>query len=249
MDNPKNAKNHHISHRFNDELDQIRNRLMEMGGMVEQQLDNALQAVIQKDSTLGKRVVAGDARINRMEIGIEAACTQIIARRQPAASDLRLLITVSKAINDLERIGDEASKIARLAITLSQYSLNIPGYEDVKHIGFRVQSMTRQALTAFTRLDVDSAVAIAQQDLLVDEGYQQATQQLIDFMKKHPESIDEVMALLWSLRALERVGDHARNLAEDVVYLVKGTYVRHQHLDDWGNCVQGNPLNDASDDV
>ncbi len=245
MDFKKDAHTHHISQKFNVELDQIRNRLMEMGGMVEQQMDRALRAILHQDTALAEKVVHGDERINRMEVGIEEACTRIIARRQPAASDLRLLITVSKAINDLERIGDEASKIARLSITLGGTSQASPGYDDLKHVGYRVQSMTRQALTAFARLDTDNAMDVARQDNWVDKHYQEALGRLIQHMKSNVDSIDEVMAIIWALRALERIGDHARNLAEDVIYLVKGEYVRHQRVDDWQSCFDETPLTDS----
>jgi phosphate transport system protein len=225
------AHSHHISQRFNVELDRIRNQLMEMGGLVEQQMDRALRAIIHQDTALAEKVIHGDERINRMEIGIEKTCTRIIARRQPAASDLRLLITVSKAISDLERIGDEASKIARIAVTLSGVRQASIGYDDLKHIGYRVQSMTRQALTAFARLDTDAAFQVAQEDKLIDQNYQYAMGLLVAHMKAQPENIDEVMAIIWALRALERIGDHARNLAEDVVYLVQGEYVRYLRVD------------------
>lgn len=239
MEFKKDAHTHHISNKFNEELDQIRNRLMEMGGLVEQQMDQALRAIIQQDTALAEKVVRGDERINRMEVGIEEACTRVIARRQPAASDLRLLITVSKAINDLERIGDEASKIARLAITLGGTKQAAPGYDDLKHIGYRVQAMTQRGLTAFARLDTETALQVAQEDDWVDATYLSAMRNLISHMKTNPGNIDEVMAIIWALRALERIGDHARNLAEDVIYLVKGEYVRHRRVDDWRSCMEG----------
>jgi phosphate transport system protein len=234
MDLTQNAHSHHISQQFNSELEQLKNHLLEMGGLVERQVGDAIKALIEADSDLAISVRANDKKINQMEVDIDEECTRIIARRQPAASDLRLVITASKAVMDLERIGDESAKIARQAIKLcDEGASEAPkGYVEIRHIGERVQRMTQDALTAFARLDVDAALAVAQEDKNVDREYESAMREMITFMMEDPRSIKRVMNVIWSLRALERIGDHARNIAEGVIYLVKGKDVRHLTIDE-----------------
>ncbi len=232
MDLTKDAHSHHISQQFNDELEQVKNHLLEMGGLVERQVGDAIKSLIDADSELAAKVVKSDKRINQMELDIDEECTRIIARRQPAASDLRLVIAASKAVNDLERIGDESAKIARLAIQLCEEGESPRGYVEIRHIGDRVRRMTQEALTAFARLDVENALTVAQEDKDVDMEYESAMRELVTFMMEDPRSIKRVMNVIWALRALERIGDHARNIAEDVIYLVKGKDVRHVSLDE-----------------
>lgn len=238
MDLTKDAHSHHISQQFNEELEQVKNHLLEMGGLVERQVGDAIKALIEADSELANKVAASDKRINQMELDIDEECTRIIARRQPAASDLRLVIATSKAVNDLERIGDESAKIARLAIQLCEEGESPRGYVEIRHIGDRVRRMTQEALTAFARLDVDNALTVAQEDKDVDMEYESAMRELVTFMMEDPRSIKRVMNVIWALRALERIGDHARNIAEDVIYLVKGKDVRHISLDEMARHVE-----------
>jgi len=217
----------HISRQFNMELDDIRTHLSEMGGMAQRQVNDAIQALIDADLQKAEQVVQADSAVNSMEVSIDEECLRILARRQPAASDLRLVIAVTKAITDLERIGDEASKIARQAIALNREGVAPRGYVEVRHIGNQVSRMLQDALDAFARLDIDMAMDVVQTDKTVDMEYSTAMREMVTFMIEDPRSITRVLNILWSLRALERIGDHARNLAQYVIYLVKGEDVRH----------------------
>ncbi|HEY9035393.1 MAG TPA: phosphate signaling complex protein PhoU [Pseudomonadales bacterium] len=223
----KDAHTHHISQQFNDELERVRSHLLEMGGMVESQVSDAVHSLIEADSARAEAVRANDKRINSMELSIDEECIRILARRQPAASDLRLVIAVTKGITDLERIGDEARKIAEQAIQLSEGGQAPKGYVEVRHIGQLVVRMLHEALDAFARLDVNLALSVIEQDKRVDIEYASAMRELVTVMMEDPRSISRVLNIMWSLRSLERVGDHARNLAEYVIYLVKGEDVRH----------------------
>lgn len=222
---------HHISQQYNIELDTIRTHLSEMGGMAQRQVNDAIQALIDADIEKAEQVVRGDKNVNSMEMAIDEECVRILARRQPAASDLRLVIAVTKAITDLERIGDEASKIARQAIALHQDGVAPRGYIEVRHIGNYVSRMLQDALDAFARLDMEVALTVVETDRTVDMEYGTAMRELITFMMEDPRSISRVLNIMWSLRALERIGDHARNLAQYVIYLVNGADVRHSDLE------------------
>lgn len=222
---------HHISQQYNIELDDIRTHLSEMGGMAQRQVNDAIIALVDADVMKAEQVVRADGAVNSMEMSIDEECIRILARRQPAASDLRLVIAVTKAITDLERIGDEATKIARQAIALNQDGVAPRGYIEVRHIGGHVSRMLQDALDAFARLDVDMANDVVQMDRTVDLEYGTAMRELVTFMMEDPRSITRVLNIMWSLRALERIGDHARNLAQYVIYLVKGEDVRHANLD------------------
>lgn len=222
---------HHISQQYNNELEAIRTHLSEMGGMAQRQVNDAIRALIEADVARAERVVRGDVKVNRMEVAIDEECVRILALRQPAASDLRLVIAVTKAITDLERIGDEASKIAHQAIALQEDGGAPRGYIEVRHIGDRVARMLQDALDAFARLDVEVALNVVANDDYVDMEYATAMREMVTFMMEDPRSIRRVLNIMWSLRALERIGDHARNLAQYVIYLVKGEDVRHGNLD------------------
>ena len=221
---------HHISQQFNQELEEIKSSMLEMGGLVEHQLGDALAALISADSELGRTVRANDDAVNAMELNIDEACNRILARRQPAASDLRLVLGIIKATNDLERIGDEAAKIARLAIELAEQGDSSKGYVEIRHIGERVRHMVNMALDAFARYDAEAAIAVAREDVSVDLEYGTAMREMITFMIEDPRSITRVLNVIWALRSLERVGDHAKNIAEHVVYMVMGADVRHVGL-------------------
>ncbi|WP_101760404.1 phosphate signaling complex protein PhoU [Oceanicoccus sp. KOV_DT_Chl] len=223
----KDTHGHHISQQFNNELDEIKTHLLEMGGMVEKQVREAISSLIDADAPKAELVKLDDKKINYMERSIDEECTRILARRQPAASDLRLVIAISKAVIDLERIGDEAGKIATQALQLIETGESPRGYKEIRHIGNHVGYMVRDALDAFARFDPDMALAVAKEDKLVDEEYGSAVRSIITFMMEDPRSISQMINVLWTLRALERVGDHARNIAEHVIYLVKGKDVRH----------------------
>lgn len=222
---------HHISQQYNIELETIRTHLSEMGGMAQRQVNDAIQALIDADIERAEAVVRADKNVNSMEMTIDEECIRILARRQPAASDLRLVIAVTKAITDLERIGDEASKIARQAIAMQKDGHAPRGYIEVRHIGGHVSRMLQDALDAFARLDIEVAINVVQTDRIVDMEYGTAMRELVTFMIEDPRSITRVLNIMWSLRALERIGDHARNLAQYVIYLVNGEDVRHSSVE------------------
>ncbi len=222
---------HHISQQYNIELEAIRTHLSEMGGMAQRQVNDAIQSLIDADVERAEQVVHADSRVNSMEMSIDEECIRILARRQPAASDLRLVIAVTKAITDLERVGDEAAKIARLAIDQHKNGLSPRGYIEVRHIGGLVSRMLQDALDAFARMDVEMAINVVQADRTVDMEYGTAMRELMTFMMEDSRSISRVLNIMWCLRALERIGDHSRNLAQYIIYLVNGHDVRHASLD------------------
>ena len=222
----------HSSSQFNEALESIRNHLMEMGGLVEKQVVDALEALLHADSALAEKVLSTEDRVDDLEIQIDEECARVLALRQPAASDLRLIIAVSKAVSDLERIGDESAKIAAMALQLAEDGESPRGYVEVRHIGNHVRNMLRDALDAFARFDADKAVEVAAEDTEVDLEYRSAMRALVTFMMEDPRAISRVLNIIWSLRALERIGDHARNIGEQVIFLVKGTDVRHISIDE-----------------
>lgn len=222
----------HSSSQFNEALESIRNHLMEMGGLVEKQVVDALQALLQADSALAEKVQETEKRVDSLEMLIDEECTKVLALRQPAASDLRLIISVTKAVSDLERIGDESAKIARMGLQLAEEGESPRGYVEVRHIGNHVRNMLRDSLDAFARFDARKAVEVAAEDNEVDLEYRSAMRSLVTFMMEDPRAISRVLNIIWSLRALERIGDHARNIAEQVIFLVEGKDVRHISVDE-----------------
>lgn len=227
MDIKNDLLTDHISQQFNAELEELRNSLLSMGGMVEKQVTDAVEALVNADSELAEIVSEQDSDIDYMETTIDQECSRILARRQPAASDLRLVLTCTKAASDLERIGDEAAKIARFAIKLCEQGEAPRGYIEARHIGNHVREMVRDTLDAFARFDANKAFEVAKEDKVVDQEYKSATRELVTYMMEDPRSITRVLNIMWVLRSLERIGDHARNISEHVIYLVKGTDVRH----------------------
>lgn len=218
----------HISETFNSELEGIKNHLLEMGGKVEKQLNEAIAALVARDTGEAEEIINRDHEVNQMEMRIDDECATILARRQPAASDLRLVVTVIKVNTDIERIGDEAAKIARQAIRLAEENVSPTNYIEIRHIGSHVASMLRKSLDAFARLDMDLAVEVVKEDEDVDKEYGSAMRSLVTFMMEDQRNIGAILNEMWALRSLERIGDHASNIAEHVVYLVRGLDVRHQ---------------------
>lgn len=218
----------HTSKQFDAELEAVRARVLQMGGLVENQIRLAIEALTGGDVELMNRVIADDHRVNAMEVEIDETCSQIIARRQPAAGDLRMVMTVIKTITDLERIGDEAEKIARMAKLLSQRErLNLPRYNEIKHAAEIALDMLRKSLDAFARLDLATAAQVVRQDEQVDEEFRAIMRYLITFMMEDPRTISTSLEILFVAKAIERIGDHAKNMSEYVVYMVKGRDVRH----------------------
>ena len=226
------AHGHHISKQFNLELEEIKNNMLEMGGVIERQIADAMRSLLEGDTGLAAQVLTVEDRIDSMEINIDEDCSLILARRHPAASDLRLVLAIIKAVRDLERIGDESAKIARMAIKLSEEGEFSQGLVEFRHLADSVTRMVSGSLDAFARYDADAALEVVRDDVAVDKVYASVMRSLITYMMEDPRSISRVLNMLWALRALERIGDHAKNVAEHVIYLVKGMDVRHEKLAD-----------------
>ena len=223
----------HTFKQYDAELEAIRAKVLEMGGLVELQILQALEALVKLDTNLAKEVMVNDKRVNTLEIEIDEDCSHIIARRQPAAGDLRMVMMMVKTITDLERIGDEATKIARTAQKIyDEDRMYKPRFNEIKSMVALVRDMLRTALDGFARLDVSKTVEVAKQDELVDEQFRAAMRQLITFMLEDPRTISMSLEVLFVAKAIERIGDHAKNIAEYVVYMVKGIDVRHSSLED-----------------
>lgn len=221
----------HISGQFNEDLENVINHVMHMGGLVEKQLGDALKAVYENDSELAQVVLGNDYKINDLEVSIDDECTRIIAKRQPAAGDLRLIMAIVKTIADLERIGDEAEKIAKVAE--ESFSAKQKDFlMNLDNLGRHVLSLLQETLDAFTRMDVDAAVEIHQKDDNIDRNYEALMRQLMTYMMEDPRSIPQIMTVIWSARALERIGDRCKNICEYIIYFVKGKVVRHTKPED-----------------
>ncbi len=223
---------HHISRRYNEELEQLRAHVLAMGGLVEQLLGKSVNALVEGDSTLGQSVSNDDLAVNAMEVAIDEECSRLLATRAPAAGDLRLIVAIIKTITDLERIGDEGEKIGNIASRLAAMERPENKYREIKHMSRLVAEMVRDALDAFARLDASAAVQVARRDRMVDEEYEAIQRQAITFMMEDPRSIRRALDVMWIVRSLERVGDHAKNICEYVIYMVHGKDVRHTRLED-----------------
>jgi phosphate transport system protein len=223
---------HHISRRFNEDLERVRNQVLSMGGFVEVQLQKAITSLIEGNSTLGESVALDDLKVNGMEVSIDEECSRILATRNPAAGDLRVIVAIIKTITDLERIGDEGEKIGLIASRLASMERPENKYREIKHLGRIVSEMVHGALDAFARMDAEGALAIARQDRVVDEEYDAIQRQCITFMMEDPRTIRRALDVMWVVRSLERIGDHAKNICEYVIYMVHGKDIRHTRLED-----------------
>jgi len=233
----KSNINHHISRQFNQEIEDIRNKVLRMGGLVQQQMEMAVQAIVQSDVELAEKVIQQDEDVNEMEKQIDEECMLILARRQPAAFDLRLLISVIKTIGDLERIGDQAERIARMAIQLQDIDQKA-NYHELEHLTELVKSMLSGALDAFARFSVDSALKTFKEDKKVDQEYVSIFRQLTAQMMEDPRNIKRALNVLNVNRSLERIGDHTCNICEYIIYTIKGEDVRHMSTDEMEEKIQ-----------
>ena len=221
----------HISSEFNEELEALRRSTLEMGGLVEEQLASALKFFASQDSSLLSDIESIEQKINAAEIDLDDQVESVIVRRQPIASDLRLVLAVSKIVRDLERVGDELEKVGRLSLESLDGS-DAVGITEIQRIAEQVAKMLSESLTAFARLDIDLARDIFERERKVDKVYQSALRSLATFMIEDPRNIGSVLNIVWIARSLERVGDHATNIAEYVIYLVQGVDVRHPDVNE-----------------
>lgn len=227
-----NTLGQHISRRFDEDLETLRGRVLQMGGFVEEQLQSAVSALIEGDSELGQQVARQDFKVNDMEVAIDEECSRLLATRAPTASDLRLIVAVIKTITDLERIGDEGEKVALIAARLANMERPPDRYREIKHLGKLAERLVHDSLDAFARLDADAALRICRDDRVLDEEYDAIQRQCMTFMMEDPRQIRRALEVMWVARALERIGDHAKNISEYIVYMVHGKDIRHTSLDD-----------------
>jgi len=222
----------HIFQKFDVELSNLINKLLEMGGLVEKQLSDAITAFTEMDTELADAVIVNEEQVDDFDVEIDRLCVRLIAMRQPTASDLRLILGVGKSVQDLERIGDEAHKIAEITLSISENSgvASSIGRSKVRYIAQYVSDKLRQVLDAYGRLDADVSVSIARKDKIVEEEQESATRELVTYMMEDPRSISTVLNVMWGLRSLDRIGDHVENMAEHLIYTVKGVDVRHSTL-------------------
>lgn len=233
------TRGEHTLHRYDEELEGLRARVMRIGGLVEQQLAEALAALSQVDGERAARVVRGDRAVNEQELEVDECCTSLLARRAPVAGDLRLVIGVIKAVTDLERMGDEAVRIARMAMRAAERGGAGSRVGDLRHMGPRVQAMLRNALDAFARTDPRAAVDVMQEDRGVDREFESLSRETITFMMEDPRAIPLGLEVMFAARALERIGDRACNLCEYVIYIARGTDVRHAPIEIVRNTARG----------
>ncbi len=229
----------HISHKFNEEIESIRNKVLVMGGLVEQQTIDAVEAVTMGNIELAEQVVQSDKTVNALEQEIDEDCLLIIAKRQPAAFDLRLLIGISKTITELERIGDQATRIAEMAFKLEESNRDFSEFREIKHLSELVRNILHDALDAFARLDIESSVEILARDKEIDQEYVSVFRQLTLSMMEDSRNIKRALNIMNVIRSLERIGDHACNACDYVIYAVKGEDVRHMEQEEVQQIILG----------
>jgi len=217
----------HISHKFDEEVEEVTSNVLSMGGLVLEQVDRAVAALLTCDKTLAESVIEDDVKVNTFDVKIDEQCNRIIVMRQPTATDLRLIMAIIKTTNDLERIGDEAKRIARQAINISARGTIPDQFDSMELMAERVKEMLNRSLDAFARKNIAEAILVINLDSKVDRDYENLARQQITYMMEDPRKIPVSIDLLWSARALERIGDRSCNICEYVIYLVKGKNVRH----------------------
>jgi phosphate transport system protein len=221
----------HIYKQFDSDLESIRSKALEMGTLVEEQIENSVKSLLDSDTKLAKKVIGLDIKVNDFETIIDEDCALIIAKRSPAAGDLRNILMMLKIISDLERIGDEAMKIAQATIRIFEADrMSKPRFKEIKVMTANVQSMLRDALNSFARLDTTDTIDVLKRDQEVDDDYRSYMRQLITFMLEDPRTISMSIESIFVAKSLERIGDHAQNIAEGVIYSVSGTDVRHASM-------------------
>jgi len=222
----------HLSTQFDSELNHVSSLVMELGGLVESQIRQAIYALSQFSEEVANQVIEGEARVNAMEVEIDRELTSIIGRRQPTARDLRLLMAISKTTANLERVGDEAEKMARMVKSIIDDGTprTLPASE-LRVATEMASGLLRKALDAFARLDTATAVTILKEDNLIDQEFDGFVRKLITYMMEEPRTISASLDLLFIAKAIERIGDHAKNIAELIIYIVKGADVRHISMD------------------
>ncbi len=223
----------HLSKQFDADLERLRSQVLQMGGLVESQILGAIEGFSTGNRELLERVINNEPRVNGYEVAIDGDCSHAIVKRQPAASDLRMIMAISKTVTDLERIGDEAEKIARMSVRIHERDRpNVQRFGEIRHVGNIALQMLRQALDAFARLDAEQAARVVREDAAIDNEFSAIVRQLVTFMMEDPRTISTALEIVWIAKAIERIGDHAQNMAENVIYIVKGTDVRHTRFED-----------------
>lgn len=222
----------HISRQFNQELEMLRQDVMAMGGVAEEMVREAIVALVEGDTARAQQVIDMDDTVNQMEKEIDEQSTMILARRQPTASDLRLVLAIIRTVNDLERVGDEAEKIARIAVRLAEVDRPRGNYHELETMGTTVRGMLHDALDGFVRMVPEVAVALVRQDEKVDAEYEGLLRQYYTHLVEDPRSTRRVLDSIWIARSLERIGDHAKNIGEYIIYLVEGEDMRHAKVED-----------------
>lgn len=220
----------HISQSFDEELETIKNQILQMGGIVEKQILDSVNSIVNVDKELAQKVILIEEDVDQREVRLDELCVEVLACRQPAAVDLRTILSATKIIRDLEHIGDEAQKIAKMSLKLAKKGAAPGGYAEVLHMGELVNKMLSSVLDAFNRLDVNQALEVAKADKKVDREFKSAMRVIITYMMEDPRTIKRSMNIITALRALERMGNHSRNIAEHIIYLVKGLDVRHASI-------------------
>ena len=227
------VQSEHLSKQFDADLERLPSQVLQMGGLVESQILGAIDGFTTGNRELLDRVINEEPRVNGYEVSIDGDCSHAIVKRQPAASDLRMIMAISKTVTDLERIGDEAEKIARMSVRIHERDrLNVQRFGEIRHVGNMAWGRWGRALDGFARLDAEQAAQVVCEDAAIDNEFGAIVRQLVTFMMEDPRTISTALEILWIAKAIERIGDHAQNMAENVIYIVKGTDVRHTRFED-----------------